>query len=89
MAINCVCVAFALMQRLHGATGCRLLDDSSDSLPLQHTSACVKATQLGHMWTIIAIVLLLTSYTFCHHLYLAFYCDIRVDVACLDSNECP
>lgn len=64
IAINCACVAFAPMQRLHGAMGCSLLDgaDSSDSLPLQHTTACVEATRLGQMWTIIAIVLLLTSY---------------------------
>lgn len=65
IAVNCACVAFALMQRLDGAVSCRLFDgaDSSDSLPLQHMTACVKATWLGQMWTVIVIVLLLTSYT--------------------------
>lgn len=64
IAINCACVAFALMQKLHGATSCRLLDgaDSSDLLPLQHTTACVEAIRPGQMWTIFVIVLLLTSY---------------------------
>lgn len=63
IAINCACVAFALMQKAWWS--CRLFDgaDSSDWLPLQHMTACVKATRLGQMWTIIVIVLLLTSYT--------------------------
>lgn len=62
IAINCACVAFTLMQKLHGATSCRLVDgaDSSDLLPLQHTTACVYTHR--QMWTIFVIVLLLTSY---------------------------